>query len=82
MLQRAIDESGPLSSTVRSFIDSTLQLKVEVPALYVKDDGSVVGGVVDSGIDCLGVPGKQNANYTDVQSGPDSTPTLSFTSGI
>lgn len=79
-IERATEEAGKLSDTVREFITTNLSLKAEVPALKLQDDGSLVGGEVD-GKDCLEAQESLKSQLPDVQVGPDSIPTLSFTSG-
>ena len=80
VLEKALEEAGPLTATVRNFISTTLDLRVEIPALNLRDDGNLVGGLVD-GQDCLKDQIPQRTDMPEVQVGPDSTPTLSFTSG-
>ncbi|KAF9698137.1 hypothetical protein EKO04_003866 [Ascochyta lentis] len=80
VINKATQEAGPISDQVRQYIADNLQLRTEVPALELKDDGSLVGGAKE-GKDVL--DGQQNtkAELPGVLVGPDSTPTLSFTSG-
>ncbi|OIW34256.1 aminoadipate reductase [Coniochaeta ligniaria NRRL 30616] len=80
-IQRASDEFGKLSDTVVEFIASNLKIKATVPALQLIADGSLKGGIVD-GQDVLGPQAAQrHLDITNVLVGPDSNPTLSFTSG-
>jgi L-aminoadipate-semialdehyde dehydrogenase len=65
---------------VRSYVQENLQLRTEVPGLELKDDGTLVGGAKD-GKDVLDDQQKLRAELPGVLVGPDSTPTLSFTSG-
>ena len=59
-----------------------LELKAEVPALELGDDGSVTGGSLDhNGKDVLLDQQALKSKHPGVIVGPDSTPTLSFTSG-
>ena len=59
-----------------------LDLKAEVPALEIGDDGSVTGGSLDhKGKDVLLDQQSLKSKHPGVVVGPDSTPTLSFTSG-
>ena len=81
VIEKATKEAGEISQKVREYIAANLDLCTEVPALALQNDGSLSGGIDYSGKDVL-------AGYTTVQSrspgvvvGPDSTPTLSFTSG-
>ncbi|QIW95184.1 hypothetical protein AMS68_000702 [Peltaster fructicola] len=80
VIEKAIQEAGPLDLIVREFIEKNLQIRTEVPALKLKDDGSIVGGVIN-GEDCLKAQYQKRADLPGVVVGPDSTPTLSFTSG-
>ncbi|KAF2639257.1 large subunit of L-aminoadipate-semialdehyde dehydrogenase [Massarina eburnea CBS 473.64] len=80
VIDKAIREAGPLSDTVRNYISENLHLRTEVPALQLRDDGSLVGGEKD-GKDCLEDQQQSKLELPGVLVGPDSTPTLSFTSG-
>ncbi|KAK3309855.1 uncharacterized protein B0T15DRAFT_16277 [Chaetomium strumarium] len=77
---RATDENGPLAPLVQKYIDDALQLKTDVPDLRLRDDGILYGGEVDGQDIFAGVRGLASAP-PDVLVGPDSNPTLSFTSG-
>ncbi|KAK0734615.1 hypothetical protein B0T26DRAFT_635481 [Lasiosphaeria miniovina] len=77
---RATDENGPLAPLVQKYIDDELQLKTEVPELRLRDDGFLYGGDVD-GQDVFASVRQSAASPPDVVVGPDSNPTLSFTSG-
>lgn len=80
-IQRTLDEFGQLSEIVTDFIASDLKLKATVPALEISEHGDLKGGIVD-GSDCLQPQAaKKHLDITDVVVGPDSNPTLSFTSG-
>jgi len=81
-IAKATMEAGPLSRLVRDYIDDELTLKAEVPALRIDDDGFLSGGcgVVDDQ-DVLDAQRKLAAKPPGVVVGPDSNPTLSFTSG-
>ena len=53
-----------------------------MPGLELLDDGSVAGGSLDhNGTDVLQDQQSSKSKYPGVVVGPDSTPTLSFTSG-
>ena len=80
VIDKAIREAGPISEQVREYISEKLDLRTEVPALQLKDDGTLVGGNKD-GKDCLEDQQRLKADLPGVLVGPDSTPTLSFTSG-
>ncbi|KAK3362458.1 hypothetical protein B0T25DRAFT_524378 [Lasiosphaeria hispida] len=77
---RATDENGPLAPLVQKYIDEELQLKAEVPELRLRDDGYLCGGEVE-GQDIFASVRGSSAAPPDVVVGPDSNPTLSFTSG-
>ncbi|KAI1771602.1 large subunit of L-aminoadipate-semialdehyde dehydrogenase [Hypoxylon cercidicola] len=77
---RATDENGPLADLVQSYIDQELQLKAQVPELRLLDDGSLSGGQVGAQDIFNDVRGRASSP-PDVVVGPDSNPTLSFTSG-
>ena len=79
-IRRAIQESGKLSNTVMEFIKSTLDIKSTVPELELLADGQLLGGTVDD-VDCLASQSSKREELPDVVVGPDSIPTLSFTSG-
>jgi L-aminoadipate-semialdehyde dehydrogenase len=80
VIDKAIREAGPISDQVRSYISEKLDLRTEVPALQLKDDGSLVGGLKGDK-DCLDEQQTLKGDLPGVLVGPDSTPTLSFTSG-
>jgi len=76
--------AGVINPSVRQFLSSELKIRVEVPALELLPDGSVLGGCTTDdtgGLDVL----KAHAHLADtdpnVIMGPDSLGTLSFTSG-
>lgn len=74
------DENGPFAPLVQSYIDESLQLKAEVPELRLRNDGCLFGGEVD-GKDVFQSARQKASSPPDVLVGPDSNPTLSFTSG-
>jgi L-aminoadipate-semialdehyde dehydrogenase len=80
IIDKATREAGQLTDKVRAFIKENLNLRTEVPGLELRDDGSLVGGSID-GKDVLGNQQSLKAKSPGVVVGPDSTPTLSFTSG-
>ncbi|KAK3355197.1 hypothetical protein B0H65DRAFT_515791 [Neurospora tetraspora] len=77
---RATDENGPLAPLVQKYIDDELKLKTDVPDLRLRDDGILYGGEVD-GKDIFAEVRQLASAPPDVIVGPDSNPTLSFTSG-
>lgn len=79
-IQRAIDEFGHLPSLVSDYINTDLDVKATVPALRLSSNGQLTGGTV-KGQDCLAAQAPLKEHDPDVSIGPDSIPTLSFTSG-
>ncbi|KAL4908200.1 hypothetical protein BDW74DRAFT_98235 [Aspergillus multicolor] len=79
-IAKATKDAGELSKKVRTFIDENLQLRTEIPALALLDDGSLLGGSTE-GQDVLAKQVPSRSKRVGVVVGPDSTPTLSFTSG-
>ncbi|KAJ6106810.1 hypothetical protein N7512_010327 [Penicillium capsulatum] len=73
-------DAGELSNLVRSFINENLELRTEIPALALQDDGTLVGGNIN-GQDVFAQQVELKSKPVGVIVGPDSTPTLSFTSG-
>lgn len=80
VIEKATRDAGELTEEVRAFIRDNLELRSEVPALRLCDDGTVLGGNVN-GQDVLANQVASKAKPVGVVVGPDSTPTLSFTSG-
>ncbi|KAI9772817.1 MAG: large subunit of alpha-aminoadipate reductase [Candelina submexicana] len=80
IIDKASQETGPLDSKVRDFIQDSLQLRTEIPGLRIQDDGTVLGGSL-GGQDVLKLQVPMKADSPGVVVGPDSVPTLSFTSG-
>lgn len=72
-----------LSQEVKNYINDELDIKVTVPGLALQDDGQVLGGSLPSSPseDVLLLAQSQSSTAPDVQLGPDSVGTLSFTSG-
>lgn len=84
-IKKATDDVGPIPDTVRSFLkETTIEgqplIRAEIPALELLDSGVVKGGSVD-GHDVLQNVVQLQDQMPDVVLGPDSQPTLSFTSG-
>ena len=73
-------KAGVLQPSVRQCIEHELELRLEMPALELRPDGSVHGGAV-GGEDVLASAQALAAQSTGVVLGPDSVATLSFTSG-
>ncbi|KAF4627804.1 hypothetical protein G7Y89_g10353 [Cudoniella acicularis] len=80
VIDKGTREGGELTEKVRNFIHDNLQLRTEVPGLELKDDGTLVGGNVNSK-DVLAEQLSLNSKSPGVVVRPDSTPTPSFTSG-
>ncbi|CAO1612864.1 unnamed protein product [Sympodiomycopsis kandeliae] len=75
-------KAGSLHANVRKCIAEELQVRVEVPALELLDNGSVVGGTSSQGgTDVLADAQSKADVSTSILLGPDSLATLSFTSG-
>lgn len=79
-IAKATRDAGELSDIVRSFINENLELRTEVPALALQDDGTLAGGSIN-GQDVFAKQVELKSKSVGVVVGPDSTPTLSFTSG-
>ncbi|OBZ78069.1 L-aminoadipate-semialdehyde dehydrogenase [Grifola frondosa] len=73
--------AGKISPTVRDFISTELQIRVEVPALELLAGGEIVGGAGPNPEDVLTPQANLGDTDPDVALGPDSVGTLSFTSG-
>lgn len=81
VIEKASREAGPIADSVREYITDNLKLRTEVPALMLRDDGKISGGLVHARGDCLEAQQTRAGCLPGVLVGPDSTPTLSFTSG-
>lgn len=79
-IQKAIEQFGKLSDIAMDFVASNLSIKSTVPALELSGNGELKGGIVD-GKDCLEPQVSGRGEFPNVHVGPDSVPTLSFTSG-
>ncbi|KAF6822859.1 L-2-aminoadipate reductase large subunit [Colletotrichum plurivorum] len=77
---KAIDESGHLAPMVQKYIDEELAIKTQIPELRLSDDGLLFGGKVGDQDIFAGLRDKASTP-PDVVVGPDSNPTLGFTSG-
>lgn len=73
-------KAGEIQAPVRECITQELQLRVELPALELRADGSLRGGDID-GQDVLADVQSLADTSSGVVLGPDSVATLSFTSG-
>ena len=82
VIDKASREEGGLSPKVRTWIKENLNLRTEVPGLELLGDGSLRGGSVEpNAVDVLEKQQSLKAQHPGVVVGPDSQPTLSFTSG-
>jgi L-aminoadipate-semialdehyde dehydrogenase len=74
--------AGTIAVPVREFMEKELELRVEVPALDLPADGTVLGGSLQEGGDDVFESTRSLAD-TDpgILLGPDTVATLSFTSG-
>ncbi|KAI9833381.1 MAG: large subunit of alpha-aminoadipate reductase [Phylliscum demangeonii] len=79
-IEAAIDEAGELSPKIQAYIKETLQLRTTIPRLRLHADGRLQGGEID-GQDVLAPQTGLAARSPAILVGPDSNPTLSFTSG-
>ncbi len=80
VLDEAARIAGNLSEQVRAYIAENLHLRTHVPALRIDANGRLWGGSVD-GQDVLATATALQGQDPNVVVGPDSNPTLSFTSG-
>lgn len=80
IIKKATTEAGELPEKVRSFVKEHLDLRTEVTTLELRDDGTLLGGAHEDRDIFEGVSTLKTKS-TGVVVGPDSTPTLSFTSG-
>ena len=80
IIEKASQDAGPLAESVRNFISKHLQLRTEIPSLRLSDDGFLIGGKIQ-GADCLQDQQSRHSIAPAILVGPDSTPSLSFTSG-
>lgn len=78
MIKKA--KGGGLSHQVQDWIDQNLSLKATVPALEIHREGFVKGGF-QNGQDILESAQHLKDRMPGITVGPDSNPTLSFTSG-
>lgn len=77
-----LKRAGELDAEVREFIGKELDVVVEIPALQVLSDGTVLGGSLSrDGDDMLQKWSHLADTAPDVAIGPDCIGTLSFTSG-
>ncbi|KAI5955662.1 LYS2 [Candida jiufengensis] len=75
-----LEKAGTLDDLVTDYIKDELDVITTIPQLKLEDDGSLIGGK-ENGKDVLIDYAKFADEPTGVIVGPDSNPTLSFTSG-
>lgn len=80
VLKKARETAGGFAPEVTSWISENLQLRTTVPDLVISDSGELAGGIIDTK-DILEHVQVHKSELPGVIVGPDSTPTLSFTSG-
>lgn len=74
--------AGIIGPSVREFISNEVKVRVEVPALELLPDGTILGGSTADGSNDVLTPQRPLADTDpDITLGPDSVGTLSFTSG-
>lgn len=77
-----IKSAGQLDQLVEDYITKELDVVTRIPSIAIQDDGSILGGKFSSSNeDCLSAYTNLCDTRTGVIVGPDSNPTLSFTSG-
>ncbi|EEQ42879.1 L-aminoadipate-semialdehyde dehydrogenase [Candida albicans WO-1] len=77
-----LEKAGTLDQLVVDYISNELDVISTIPQLKVQDDGTLVGGKHEGADnDCLNDYQKFKDQPAGVIVGPDSNPTLSFTSG-
>ncbi|KAJ3386880.1 large subunit of alpha-aminoadipate reductase [Lobulomyces angularis] len=77
-----LKKAGELNLMVREYIKSSLNIICEIPALELHENGSVSGGKIQEWHeDVLKEVENLSQVSTEVENGPDSIGTLSFTSG-
>lgn len=81
VIKKATENAGAFAADVTDWISENLDLRTTVPELVLVDDGQLKGGPVKGGQDALDDAQALKDKLPGVVVGPDSTPTLSFTSG-
>lgn len=76
-----LEKAGVLDDLVKDYIKNELNVVTSFPQLKLQDDGTVVGGALESSDDVLAQYQSFKDKPTGVIVGPDCNPTLSFTSG-
>src|ERR1700721_3234090 len=73
-----LEKAGTLSPSVDQFISNELSLKCYLPSLSIQEDGLLHSHTQN---DLFPYQINDRTRIPDIVVGPDSTPTLSFTSG-
>lgn len=77
-----LEKAGVLDSLVVDYVKNELDVITSIPQLKINDDSSLSGGILEGEtVDCLANYNQYKDTPTGVIVGPDSNPTLSFTSG-
>lgn len=80
IINKASRENGDLSVDVRTWITQNLDLRTEIFGFELLDNGKLQGGS-KNGVDILQEQQSLKSKHPGVVVGPDTQPTLSFTSG-
>lgn len=80
VIDKATQEAGALDDKVRTYVKDNLDLRTKVPALRLQDNGTLTGGD-SNGKEIFESAKSRKSKSPGVVVGPDSRPTLSFTSG-
>ena len=82
IIAKASRDEGGLSEQVKCYIREHLSLRTTIPDLELLNDGSLRGGTVGDGeTDVLREQQALKDKHPGILVGPDTQPTLSFTSG-
>ena len=74
-------KAGVIAPSVKQYLREELNLRTQVSGLRIEEDGMLYGGEGDNKVDILAESVAKRATDPGVIVGPDSIPTLSFTSG-
>ena len=82
VIAKASRDEGKLSDQVKEYIDKELDIRATIPDLELRDDGSLQGGSTEKGEpDVFEEQQARKDKHPGITVGPDTQPTLSFTSG-
>ena len=82
VIAKASQDEGGLSEQVKSYVREHLNLRTTIPDLELLNDGNIRGGADEDGeMDVLRGQQTLKDEHPGVIVGPDTQPTLSFTSG-